>query len=464
MLRSRAMRTGPEPETASRRAVSVYHVRRRRTGFPTCLAAPVGECDAIGKHEPTPSPSAATTRRRPAPGSARLLAGRTELGPRLIRDRSGRGVRSEPRSVQHVVRAPRSDSADRDGGISVAVDCPRSNGLDDRVDGLDLGARSVLRPIGLAAARNRAGARFQARRPPWAGASAAGGESGRSLAASRAGAPETPSGFSRWNSSSASSRPSTNRSHGASTAGTAPATPRPARPTAPPSSPDRRRRARGDESPWPTEIPVPAGSADATPPTRPSRDSSSSPETAIVSVSTVATSGSDDSFSDTSWATVFGDGGAANGRTRPTSRCRGRAPPARPTRGPPSPRRTGPGRRSTPRRPAPSGRAGSARSAADIRLRPSGPSFEQRQHAIAGVADHQVLEAAAGAEREGRVRIDAAGRDRAGHRIRALEVGDQRQVVRPGVDRHQVGLAVEVADEGRAGIGADGEGSRIRGR
>ena len=47
---------------------------------------------------------------------------------------------------------------------------------------------------------------------------------------------------------------------------------------------------------------------------------------------------------------------------RVRSRCPGSAPPARPTRGPPSPRRTAPGRRSTPRRPAPSGRAGSARS------------------------------------------------------------------------------------------------------
>ena len=63
--------------------------------------------------------------------------------------------------------------------------------------------------------------------PPWAGAAAAGGESERSLAESRAGAPETPLGFSRWNFSSASSRPITNRSHGAMTAGTAPATPAP---------------------------------------------------------------------------------------------------------------------------------------------------------------------------------------------------------------------------------------------
>ena len=35
------------------------------------------------------------------------------------------------------------------------------------------------------------------------------------------------------------------------------------------------------------------------------------------------------------------------------------------------------------------------------------------------------------------------------------------QVVRPGIDRHQVGLAVEVADEERSGIGADGEGLGI---
>ena len=45
----------------------------------------------------------------------------------------------------------------------------------------------------------------------------------------------------------------------------------------------------------------------------------------------------------------------------------------------------------------------------------------------------------------------------------AVEVGDQRQVVRAGVDRHQVGLAVEVADEESApGSAADGEGLGVR--
>ena len=44
-----------------------------------------------------------------------------------------------------------------------------------------------------------------------------------------------------------------------------------------------------------------------------------------------------------------------------------------------------------------------------------------------------------------------------GDRMRAHEVGDERQVVRPGVDRHQVGLAVEVADEQRSRLAAHGK-------
>ncbi len=102
------------------------------------------------------------------------------------------------------------------------------NGLDDRVDGHRSrgSGRAVPVSIGLAIARNRVRDPISKLvGPPWVGRPAAGGDSGRSLDESRAGAPDTPLGFSRWNFSSASSRPSTYRSHGAMAAGTAPATP-----------------------------------------------------------------------------------------------------------------------------------------------------------------------------------------------------------------------------------------------
>ena len=108
------------------------------------------------------------------------------------------------------------------------------------------------------------------------------------------------------------------------------------------------------------------------------------------------------------------------------------------------------------------GRVGKARLGRGPRqVQAMGPAYQQRKGAITIVGDDQIVKAAAGAEFEGRHRVEATGGDGAGDRIRAEEVGDQRQVVSPGIDRDQVGLAVEAAHEEQPGIVADREGLGI---
>ena len=119
------------------------------------------------------------------------------------------------------------------------------------------------------------------------------------------------------------------------------------------------------------------------------------PTNSIVSVSTVATSGSDVSCSEHQLSPPWvSEGGVAKGpyaavvlEAERERHQLGRLPARR--------RRVElrPGRRSAPRTPAPSG--GQVRLGLDRRQGQAvRPSLEQRQHAVAAVADDQVVEAA----------------------------------------------------------------------